>query len=190
LIPSINKFFIEVDKSKEALLRDDSGNEIKGLNGQSLFQSLHWSPYEYAEQRGVIYAAPKEVFKLNDSRRKNNYDIKLEKGDIVYIHHFATHNDHSVVVDGIKMYMQDYEQIYAVERNGIIIPLEEYLFIEPDEETEEDIPNFDRNIVRDCCDLNFWKVLDKDNDLIDLLNAEGGEMDKAYDLFKARYNNA
>ena len=35
--------------------------------------------------------------------------------------------------------MQGYEEIYAVERDGKTIPLEEYVFVEPDKETEEDV---------------------------------------------------
>ncbi|RYJ51092.1 hypothetical protein DR871_014315 [Flavobacterium petrolei] len=90
---------------------------------------------------------------------------------------FCQHFQHEEVGDS------DYGGVYAEEATCS-------KYFDTDQETEEDIPDFDRNIKRECCDLDFWKVLDKDNDLIDLLNSEGGEMDKAYDLFKARYNNA
>ena len=90
---------------------------------------------------------------------------------------FCQHFQHEEVGDS------DYGGVYAEEATCS-------KYFDTDQETEENIPDFDRNIKRECCDLDFWKVLDKDNDLIDLLNSEGGEMDKAYDLFKVRYNNA
>jgi hypothetical protein len=84
-----------------------------------------------------------------------------------------------------------YEEVGDSEHGAIYADEQSCMkYFDTDEETEEEIPNFDRNKIRDCCDLDFWKVLDKDNELIDLLNSEGGDDTKAYELFKVRYNNA
>ena len=59
-----------------------------------------------------------------------------------------------------------------------------------DTETEEDIPNFDREIERDCCELDFWKVVDLDDELSEKISEDNGNLDNAYALFKERYNYA
>lgn len=60
-----------------------------------------------------------------------------------------------------------------------------------DDEFEIEIPNFDRTIERDCCVLDFFQVLEVDNDLHQRYAAEmdkTGKMDETYSLFKTRYN--
>lgn len=64
-------------------------------------------------------------------------------------------------------------------------------YIDTDPETEEDIPNFDRTIERDCCELDFWQVVEVDEDLSVKLAEETyltGKMDKTYEIFNTRYN--
>lgn len=61
-------------------------------------------------------------------------------------------------------------------------------------ETEEDIPNFDRKIDRDCCKLDFWRVVEVDKDLAEKMSSEldknKGSFSETYELFKERYNYA
>ena len=63
-------------------------------------------------------------------------------------------------------------------------------YLDTDQETEEDLLNFDRELERDCCELDFWKVVDLDNDLSEKINEDNGNLDNAYKLFKERYNYA
>ena len=77
----------------------------------------------------------------------------------------------------------DYGAIYAKEAT-----CSEYY--DTDKETEEDIPNFDRDINRDCCELDFWKVVDLDRELSEKLSEDNGNIDGTYKLFYERYNNA
>ena len=66
-------------------------------------------------------------------------------------------------------------------------------YLDTDKETEEEIPNFDRNLDRDCCNLDFWRVIEIDNVLSEKLAEESdrtGKMDETYELFKERYNYA
>ena len=61
-------------------------------------------------------------------------------------------------------------------------------YLDADPETEEDIPNFDREIDRDCCELDFWKI--NDAEINNLMSEDDGRIDRAYKLFKERYNYA
>ena len=67
-------------------------------------------------------------------------------------------------------------------------------YLDTDQATEEDIPNFDRTIERDCCKLDFWRVMEVDKDLAEKLSAEldksEGSFSETYELFKVRYNYA
>ena len=61
-------------------------------------------------------------------------------------------------------------------------------YLDTDQETEEDIPNFDRDLERDCCVLDFWKI--EDDEIDNLISEDDGNIDRAYKLFKERYNYA
>jgi len=67
-------------------------------------------------------------------------------------------------------------------------------YIDTDEETEEEIPNFDRDIERECCDLDFWRVIEFDKELAEHLEKEqeigDGSFSETYELFRVRYNYA
>lgn len=80
----------------------------------------------------------------------------------------------------------DYGAVYAYEAN-----CSEYLDTDDEEEV---ISGFDRNIERECCALDFFKVCEIDTDLSDRLSTEmdetQGSFNETYKLFLARYNNA
>ena len=63
-------------------------------------------------------------------------------------------------------------------------------YLDTNQETEEDIPNFDREIERNCCELDFWKVVELDDELHEKIVEDNGNLDNAYTLFKERYNYA
>lgn len=66
-------------------------------------------------------------------------------------------------------------------------------YLDTDPETEQDIPNFDREVERDCCELDFWQVVEVDEDLSVKLAEEThttGKMEETYEMFKVRYNCA
>lgn len=81
----------------------------------------------------------------------------------------------------------DYGAVYAEEASCL-------KYHDTEEETEENIPNFDRNLERECCVLDFFKVCEIDTDLADRLENEidetQGDFSETYKLFLARYNNA
>jgi hypothetical protein len=59
------------------------------------------------------------------------------------------------------------------------------------DENENEIKDFDRNIQRDCCILDFFKVADIDEEIGSLLSADSDEVttfgDKALKRFKEKY---
>lgn len=64
-------------------------------------------------------------------------------------------------------------------------------YLDIDQDLEEVIPNFDRDLERDCCKLDFWKVVEVDHILSEKLAKEfnkTGKIDETYKLFKVRYN--
>lgn len=66
-------------------------------------------------------------------------------------------------------------------------------YLDTDSETEENIPIFDREIERECCVLDFWQVVEVDEDLAVKLAEEAqttGKMEETYEMFKTRYNCA
>jgi hypothetical protein len=80
----------------------------------------------------------------------------------------------------------DYGAVYAKEASCL-----EYY--DTDKETEEDIPNFDRNIERECCVLDFFKVVEIDDELSKKFHKEinkGDSFNKTYKRFCEKYNNA
>lgn len=60
-------------------------------------------------------------------------------------------------------------------------------YLDIDYEKEEYIPNFDREIERDCCELDFWKVVDLDEELYKKIGEDNGKLDNAINIFKERY---
>jgi len=57
-------------------------------------------------------------------------------------------------------------------------------------DTKENIPNFDRNIERKCCVLDFFKVCEIDNELNESFNKElnkGDSFNKTYKRFCEKY---
>ena len=61
-------------------------------------------------------------------------------------------------------------------------------------ETGDDVVSFDREIERPCCSLDFWKVLEVDDELKKKFDLEMNEIgdncnfDESYDFFRERYN--
>ena len=66
-------------------------------------------------------------------------------------------------------------------------------YYDTDQETEENIPNFDRSIERECCLLDFFKVIEIDEELNKSFHEEMNKVDsfnKTYKRFCEKYNNA
>lgn len=84
---------------------------------------------------GVVVAAPLEAI---NSYTDEILDVELKPGDIVYTHHFLTHDDNEAVINGEKVYQIRYEDCYCRVRDGKLKMLNEWNLIEPIKEKEED----------------------------------------------------
>lgn len=60
-----------------------------------------------------------------------------------------------------------------------------------EDNSNELIKNFDRNIERECCDLDFWSVLEADDVLSkkfsEITNGGSHDINEVYELFNERY---
>lgn len=62
---------------------------------------------------------------------------------------------------------------------------------EPSCSQEKDLEEFNRDIERDCCDIDFWKVLELDKEIKDLfMLCEEKDLwkSKAFERFKEKYS--
>jgi hypothetical protein len=66
--------------------------------------------------------------------RSEGFDdgVDLVQGDKVWFHHFVVEQDSRFMLFDKQVYKLPYEQIFAVERDGEIIPLNDYVFLEPE----------------------------------------------------------
>ncbi len=107
--------------------------KIVGHNGECVVIDAECNKFEHATQLAEIAYAPATV----DS--KYRYDVKLNKGDIVFIHYHQVQPKNAVSVNGEELYKCPYFQIWCKIENEKLIPLEEYIFVEPILEPESDL---------------------------------------------------
>lgn len=119
-----------------------------------------------------------------NSEQKSNTALQpvLHKASVRRSCLFCQHYRHEEIGDS------DFGAVYAKEATCS-------KYFDTDPETEEDIPNFDRTIERDCCVLEFWQVLEVDEVLKSSFDKEmsekkGDNFNDTYQLFKGRYNYA
>ena len=131
LTPPKNKFLISVDRTKD---------ETINIAGMELWQSTLYEKYRHTKRSGTVLSVPNSVNDKDGYGERIHYDYPIQVGDVVYFHHLTLHDD-NVVRDesGVIGYWQNYDMLYAVERNGVLTALEDWVFLEPIQETIEDI---------------------------------------------------
>lgn len=86
-------------------------------------------------QHGRVVAVP--LTATNSYLKEDNeLEIDLKKNDIVYTHHFLTHNDNERIINGKRVFEIRYEECFCRERDGLITMLNEWNLIEPIDEDE------------------------------------------------------
>lgn len=118
-------FFVKADK--------DANKRIKLSNGDILYVDTDFDPHNYATKTGTITHAPHFI----DKQWK--YDTKLKKGDAVLFHQFVCQEGNQVYVKGKEYSKAHYHHLFAIITKTELIPLENFLFVIPTEETEEDL---------------------------------------------------
>ena len=99
---------------------------------EGFFFDTRFEPLRNAPKKGTVRFVPRSVTDYI-------YDVPILIGDTVHHHHLATQPSFEIKYKGETLYWQEYNQLFAIEREGKFIPLEKYVFIEPIAETVEDI---------------------------------------------------
>ena len=119
----LREFYIKADPDKKTK-REFNGGEIIIDTSFKMFE------HDNVTQDGIIVYLPEDI---------NIGDLKIQKGDHVYTHHFLCMEDNKIAVNGEVLFMQHYKDIYCVVRDGEITMTEKWNFLEPAYESEESI---------------------------------------------------
>lgn len=120
-------FLVRADKDKKRL------SSITGHNGLPLVVDTDFDKYRHANQIGEVAFSPQII----DSEFSN--DNPVNKGDIILFHHFVCQEDNEIQWKLDKLYKCEYFHIWAKIVNTKLEPLEDYIFVEPVLEPEENI---------------------------------------------------
>lgn len=120
-------FFIKADKDANKFI------DLKGHDGNPLMVDTDIERFKHSVKIGVVAKAPifvsDEFFNAKD----------IVPGTTVLVHHHVVQPEKLIVVDGEEFYRVDYFQIFAYIKDGVIIPVEQFLFCEPILEPEENL---------------------------------------------------
>ncbi len=122
-----DSFLIRADKDSKRV------TTIVGHNGEKLLLDTDFNKYHHATQVGEVAFAPQIIDKeyINDN--------PVKQGDMVVFHHFVCHEDNAVIYGGEVLYKCEYYHLWGKIVNSKLEPLEEFIFIEPILEPEENM---------------------------------------------------
>jgi hypothetical protein len=126
--PLQNAFFLEMPAVKHKVKALGTG--LVDLEGKALI--IERDDRDHLPQLATIKYAPDDV-------KGWDYEIPLKQGDKVYCHHFAATDTFKITIGDEILHWQNYEQLYAIQTEDDVIPLEHYVFIEQLYENEDDI---------------------------------------------------
>lgn len=132
-------FYISVEKEF------DNELPFKGVDGKSIILDTDFNKLHHVTQVGRIVTTPLAItprkLKIDNTGAEYyegyRYDTPLMVGDKVYFHHFVVCPENEVVINNCKTYICHVKDIYCVVRGGKIIMLEDYCFVSPIKEAEE-----------------------------------------------------
>ena len=120
----IEHYVVEVDRSNEGTVE---------VGGNKLFLDTRFNEYHHITQNGVVVTIP---------ARKTSRIPDVKIGDTVYFHHFTVtpENDISKEFDSHQThYVLSRSNIYARTRGEHTCAVQNFVFLEPIQEKEEDI---------------------------------------------------
>ncbi len=122
-----NYFMITADADLNSTL------PVIGLNGEKLKLDKQFNPYHHSTQIGTIAEVP-------DTFSESSIDSNtLKKGDTVWFHHFVCQPKNLWLIKGEEFYQAKWELIWAKVEDGKLIPINQWIFVEPISEEEEDM---------------------------------------------------
>lgn len=102
-------------------------------DGTEIWLDTNIQPMHNARQYGTVYSVPEDLNKY----KKFDDGVTLRKGDKIFFHHFVVEEDSKVEIFDEEVYRLPYQQIFAVERDGEVIPLNDFVFLEPEEKDDK-----------------------------------------------------
>ena len=137
--PLKNNFYVKANMRDVEILPTKSGVLI--------YADVDFAKDSNAVQVGTIAACPKVI--VDTYYKKFVKDVELKVGDKIYFHHSVVQNNqkhkperyHIEESTGDRLYICPYELIYCVVRDGVIIPLEDFIFCSEVKETKEELIN-------------------------------------------------
>ena len=88
---------------------------------------------EVCVHEATVYAVPEVV--------GSDYELEIKEGDRVLCHHFLTDESTQKNVDGVKISELQYVHIYATYNDEKLVPIQDYVFVEPYEDNESGFVN-------------------------------------------------
>jgi co-chaperonin GroES (HSP10) len=120
-------FFIKADKDLNKYL------SLKGLEGQPLIIDTDLEKFTHSCKIGVLSHVPLEI------DQQFSGGCVLKKGDTILFHHHVVQDCNKVSIDEQELYRAEFFQIFAKVENDRIIPVENFIFVEPILEPEENL---------------------------------------------------
>jgi co-chaperonin GroES (HSP10) len=111
----------------------ETEDEYVMSNGVKLWLDTEIDRARNARQYGTVKSVPENLNRFK--RFKDEVDIK--EGDKIWFHHFVVEESSKIDLFGENVYMLPYEQIFAVEREGELLPTNDFVFIKPDVKERE-----------------------------------------------------
>jgi hypothetical protein len=133
--PLNNIFYVSIDTSQDEFIKREDGS----TTGLLWLEGSSFSKYQFRNQKATVEIVPDmhdEDYQTIYGTLKHN-NPKLQKGDTVYINHFAADKDFEQIIDGKVMFRVLYSQIYVLQRGETLIPLHHYNLVKPIPHTSE-----------------------------------------------------
>jgi len=128
--PSASMVYVNADKDKKSV-----------RNGIHIDTRYNPMDKDNITQDGVVYSA---CFKAFNSYYGNEIDVEVKPGDVVYTHHFLTHEDNERVIGDKTYYEIKYEDLYCKISDNEIEMLNEWNLVTA---IDKDIAKTDNGIM-------------------------------------------
>lgn len=135
----VGKDVISIRESVYVKVNREAKHQVE-INGTVFKKDVEYNEFdiEHRTQHGEVVSVPL-VATNSYIKGDNRIPIDIKVGDIVYSHHFITHDDNEREINGEKVYEIRYEECYCRERKGKITMLNEWNLVEPIDEDESNL---------------------------------------------------
>lgn len=122
--PLFNKIFVQIEKKFQ--------DEVVTESGITFYKDTSFNPEENSTVSGIVVGVPTVVDKVNVSP---DFKHNVLVGDKLYFNfNVVLDNDNLIVHEGQEYWTVDYWNAIALVRDGQIIPVGDYILIDPIQE--------------------------------------------------------